>query len=55
MRVAVLMPGFIRPALAYFAAVFAGAFALGVLRVIVILPLTGPLFDNTYAYIRENY
>jgi type I restriction enzyme R subunit len=19
------------------------------------LPLTGPLFDNTYAYIRENY
>lgn len=37
------MPGFIRPALAYFAAVFAGAFALGVLRVTVILPLTGPL------------
>lgn len=37
------MPRFIRPALVYFAAVFAGAFALGVLRVIVILPLTGPL------------
>jgi hypothetical protein len=37
------MPAFVRPALIYFAAVFAGAFALGVLRVTVIVPLTGPL------------
>lgn len=33
----------IRAALAYFAIVFAAAFAMGVLRLMVVIPLTGPL------------
>jgi hypothetical protein len=37
------MPAFAPAALTYFAAVFAVAFALGVLRVLVVIPLTGPL------------
>lgn len=33
-----------RAALAYFAPVFAAAFLLGILRLYVVIPLTGPLF-----------
>lgn len=37
------MPRFVKPAVSYFALIFAAAFALGALRVTLVAPATGPL------------